>query len=111
MAQDHAVVIGASGLIGWGVVDELLSQDSIAAGTFGRVTAIVNRPIDRDDMFWPDEHPNQPKLLTVDGVNLMDEGEKVTAILKDKIPDANTITHVFYFGALRRDAWSTDCFC
>lgn len=98
MAQNHAVVIGASGLIGWGVVNELLSQNSIAAGTFGRVTAIVNRPIKRDDTFWPVEHPSQPKLLLVDSVNLMDEEEKVIALLKDKIPDANTITHVFYFG-------------
>lgn len=99
MAQNHAVVIGASGLIGWGVVDELLSQDSLAPGIFGRVTTIVNRPIKGDDTFWPDQHPSQPKLLMVDGVNLMDE-EKVIATLRDKIPDAETITHVFYFGAL-----------
>lgn len=99
MAQDHAVVIGASGLIGWGVVNELLSRDSIAAGNFGRVTAIVNRPINRDDTFWPDKHTSQPELVMVDGVNLTDGQEKVTAMLKDKIPDANTITHVFYFGA------------
>ncbi|KKY35262.1 putative sirq protein [Diaporthe ampelina] len=57
MAQNHAVVIGASGLIGWGVVNELLSHDYIAAGAFGTVTAIVNRPVNRDDMFWPSEHP------------------------------------------------------
>lgn len=111
MAQNHAVVIGASGLIGWGVVDELLSQDSIASGAFGRVTAIVNRPINRDNTFWPDEHPSQPKLLMVDGVNLMDEEEKVIAMLRDKIPDAQTITHVFYFGALNMETRSTNSFC
>lgn len=98
MAQDHAVVIGASGLIGWGVVNELLSQESIAAGVFGRVTTLVNRPISRDHTFWPDEHPDQPDLLMVDGVNLMDDEENITAMLKDRIPDANTITHIYYFG-------------
>lgn len=98
MAQEHAVVIGASGLIGWGVVNELLSQDSIAPGVFGRVTALVNRPIKRVYAFWPEESPSQPELLVVDGVNLMDEEEKIVALLKDKLPDANTITHVFYFG-------------
>lgn len=108
MAQNHAVVMGASGLIGWGVVNELLSQDSIAAHTFGRVTAIVNRPINQEDTFWPHEHPDQPKLLIVDGVNLMDDEQKVTAMLREKIPDASTITHVFYFGALDRDAWVTN---
>lgn len=101
MAQYHAVVIGASGLIGWGVVNELLSQDSIAAGTFGRVTALINRPINRDDTFWPDKHPRQPKLLMVDRVNLMDNEDKITAMLKDRISDANTITHVYYFGEQR----------
>lgn len=107
MAQNHAVVIGASGLIGWGVVNELLSQDSIAPDTFARVTAIVNRPINQNETFWPHEHPGQPELLMVDGVNLMDDEQKVTAKLKDKIPDASTITHVFYFGTLDWDIWGT----
>lgn len=98
MAQDHAVVIGASGLIGWGVVNELLAQGSIAAGVFDRVTALVNRPISRDHMLWPDKHPDQPELLMVDGVNLMDDEEKITGMLTDRIPDADTITHVYYFG-------------
>lgn len=99
MAENHAVVIGASGLVGWGVVNELLSKDSISAGTFSRVTALVNRPIKRDKSFWPKSHPSQPELLLVDGVNMMDEQEKVTTLLKDRIPDAHTITHAFYFGA------------
>lgn len=111
MAQNHAVVIGASGLIGWGVVNELLSPDSIAAGIFGRVTAVVNRPINRHDTFWPVEHPSQPKLLLVDSVNLMDEEEKVIALLKDNIPDANTITHIFYFGVSDRDTFVAERLC
>ncbi|KAL1873593.1 hypothetical protein Daus18300_003960 [Diaporthe australafricana] len=89
--------MGASGLIGWGVVNELLSQDSIAKGAFGRVTALVNRPINRDETFWPSSHPRQPELCVVDGLNLMDDEEKVTTLLKDRIPDAGTITHAFYF--------------
>ncbi|KAK2597188.1 hypothetical protein N8I77_013049 [Diaporthe amygdali] len=97
MAENHAVVIGASGLIGWGVVNELLSKDSSSTGIFSRVTALVNRPIKRDESFWPNSHPSQPELLLVDGVNMMDEQEKVTTLLRDRIPDAHTITHAFYF--------------
>lgn len=90
--------MGAAGLIGWGVVNELLSQDSIAKGVFGRVTALVNRPIKGDETFWPSSHPVQPELRVVDGLNLMDDEEKITTLLKDRIPDAGTITHAFYFG-------------
>ena len=107
MAQNHAVVIGASGLIGWGVVNELLSHDYIAAGAFGTVTAIVNRPVNRDDMFWPSEHPSQPKLLLVDGVNLMDDQEKITALLKAKNAGCQ-YHHPCLLLRCRRDASDTD---
>lgn len=39
----HALVFGASGLAGWGVVDQLL-ENYPAEGTFSKVTALVNRP-------------------------------------------------------------------
>lgn len=117
----HALVMGATGLIGWGVVNELLSADCIAPAAFGRVTALVNRPIEKDQMFWPGVHPRQPKLLLVDGVNLMDGEQKTIQLLRDRIPDADTITHVFYFGKYffnskkrsskkKTDTWYAQCF-
>lgn len=100
--KNHAVVIGATGLLGWAVVDDLLSANSIlgpsASSGFARITALVNRPVGEDELFWPEWHPAQPKLLVVDGVDLTREKEKVVALLRERIPDINTITHAFYFG-------------
>lgn len=98
MPANHAVVIGATGLIGWGLVNELLSADCIVPSYFDRVTALVNRPIKTDKMFWPKPHAQQPKLLVVDGVNIMDKEAKVRTLLRERVPDAETITHAFYFG-------------
>lgn len=98
MFQNHAVVIGASGLIGWGIVNELLSQDSIARGGFKRVTGVTNRPLNLNDALWPDKFNSQPQLLLVNGVDLANEQEQITKSLRDKISDADTITHVFYCG-------------
>lgn len=96
--SNHALVMGASGLIGWGVVNELLSADGIAPSAFKRVTALVNRSIDKQQMYWPVVHPTQPHFLLVDGVNLMEGEQKTTELLREKVPDAETITHAFYFG-------------
>lgn len=99
MSQNHAVVIGSAGLIGWGIVNELMSQESIVKGNFNRVTGITNRPIKLQQTFWPDNHIGQPKLLLVDGADLLDEHQDLAAFLKDHILDADTMTHVFYCGS------------
>lgn len=98
--SNHAVVMGATGLLGWGVVNELLSADSItrAPYSFGRVTALVNRPVQQRKMLWPECHDEQPELLVVDGIDLTEEKEKVTRLLRERVPDVETITHAFYFG-------------
>lgn len=98
MTGKHALVMGATGLIGWGIVNEILSADTIAPSAFNRVTALVNRPIKHEEMFWPPSHPKQPKLLVVDGVNLMDDEDQVLSLLRERIPDADSITHAYFFG-------------
>ncbi|KAJ6601319.1 hypothetical protein DFH09DRAFT_969944 [Mycena vulgaris] len=91
----HALVFGASGLAGWGVVEQLL-ENYPAKGTFSKVTAVVNRPLSVADSFWPT--PDSPTLDLVTGINLT-EGtvETFTALLKDKVKDIAAITHVYYF--------------
>ncbi|KAJ7277554.1 hypothetical protein C8J57DRAFT_1309612 [Mycena rebaudengoi] len=96
----HALVIGASGLAGWGVVNELL-KNYPAIGTFSKVTAVVNRPFSVADSCWPT--PESPKLDLVPNVNLMEGSvEAFTAIIKEKIGDIANVTHVYYF-ALKQD--------
>lgn len=96
----HALVVGASGLIGWSTVNELLSQDT----SFGKVTALVNRPLSLQDSFWPAQAPGQPTFSLVSGVNLLCSDDEFVNLLKEKVPDADTVSHVFYFGQCRQES-------
>ncbi|KAK2591583.1 hypothetical protein QQS21_010711 [Conoideocrella luteorostrata] len=93
----HAVVFGASGLLGWSVLSELLSGYS-PIGTFSKVTAIVNRPVSETDLCLAGASVDRPELQIVSGVNLL-EGtqEDLGCVLKDQVSGADTITHAFYF--------------
>ncbi|KAK0647305.1 Short chain dehydrogenase sirS [Lasiodiplodia hormozganensis] len=108
MSENHALVFGASGLAGWAVVDELLSNYP-AHGTFRKVTALVNRPLKLEDSWWPAPSPDRPELELIAGVNLLNGSvEEFTAFLKDKVKGVDTVTHVFYFAYKQEDDWSVE---
>lgn len=90
----HAIVFGASGITGWAVVNELLS-DSEEARVFGRITALTNRPISVDQTFWP----KSDKLNIVSGINLLHgTQEYLEGVLKGNIASIETVTHVYFNG-------------
>jgi nucleoside-diphosphate-sugar epimerase len=95
----HALVIGASGIIGWSVVNQLL-QPYPSPSPFHKVTALVNRPLKLVDSFWPSSAPDRPKLVLASGVNLLCEDAEFEKLLKEKVDDVTSISHVFYFGKL-----------
>ncbi|KAF2677397.1 hypothetical protein K458DRAFT_378261 [Lentithecium fluviatile CBS 122367] len=95
--QDYqALVLGASGLIGWSVVNQLL-QPYPSPSPFSKVTALVNRPLRLEDSFWPTPSPGVPQLSLASGVNLLCSDEELLDILKQKVPNFASISHVFYF--------------
>lgn len=94
-SNNHALVIGASGLIGWAVVEQLLQHPA-----FGRVTALVNRPLALQDTFWPTNADGRPKLSLISGINLTCSDAEFEDSLRDKVADGHKISHVFYFGIL-----------
>lgn len=96
----HSLVIGASGLIGWSVVNELL-QPYPSPSPFRKITALANRPLKLEDSFWPQHATGQPELSLATGVNLLCNDEEFEALLKAKIPDVGSISHVYYFGSLQ----------
>ncbi|KAF5660141.1 hypothetical protein FHETE_9114 [Fusarium heterosporum] len=61
MSENHALVFGATGLIGWAVVNQLLSAYP-APQTFASVTAVSNRPVDATRTLWP-ETPDKLQLV------------------------------------------------
>lgn len=95
---NHAIVFGAAGLLGWSVVNQLLSGYP-RPGAFSKVTAVVHRPIAEADLCLPEPCPQRPELQIVSGIDLLHgSGEALARQLAEKVPDAGRITHVFYFG-------------
>jgi nucleoside-diphosphate-sugar epimerase len=93
--QNHAVVFGATGLIGWAAVNQLLSSYP-APNTFASVTAVGNRPLDAQRTFWPKESNKRPELQLVSGIDL--KSGQLKEQLRDNVVGIEKITHVFYFG-------------
>ncbi|KAJ9630178.1 hypothetical protein H2204_008683 [Knufia peltigerae] len=89
----HALVFGASGVTGWAVVKQLL-LDYPEAGTWSEVTALTNRPLSLELSQWP----KAGKLNIVSGLNLLDPSQEAfNGAIKEKIPNIDTVTHVFYY--------------
>ncbi|KAI1855696.1 hypothetical protein JX266_000561 [Neoarthrinium moseri] len=104
--SNHALVLGASGLIGWSVVNQLLSNYPMP-GSFPRVTALTNRPVGLEESCWPTERlsTGRPSLRLVSGVDLRCNGrgdsgngpQELAKTLLERVEDAHTFTHVYYF--------------
>ncbi|ORY57731.1 uncharacterized protein BCR38DRAFT_501247 [Pseudomassariella vexata] len=96
-STNHAIVFGASGLIGWSVVYQLLSRYP-ESGAFSKVTAVTNRPVDISDSYWPELSTEQPDLQLVSGIDLRGgDGDTLADTLKQSIKCIESVTHVFYF--------------
>lgn len=93
----HALVVGASGVAGWAVVDQILAHYP-NPGTFSTVTALVNRPLTVADSGWPELSSSRPQLDLVSGIDLTTgTADEFSAVLK-KVQNVSRVTHVFYFG-------------
>lgn len=99
----HAIVYGASGLIGWSVVDQLLNSYP-TIGTFSKVTAVTNRPLNVEKSCWPEASPSRPRLQLVSGVDLQTgNGDSLAKSLQASVKDIETVTHIFYLGELKEN--------
>jgi hypothetical protein len=90
--KNHALVFGASGISGWSIVNQLLT-DSLEARKFSKISAVTVRPITAEKALWPDS----PRLKIYSGIDLVrNSSEGVKDVLKQRIPDIETVTHVFF---------------
>ncbi|KAH7065117.1 hypothetical protein B0J12DRAFT_613154 [Macrophomina phaseolina] len=91
----HALVFGASGILGWAVVNEILNNYP-RKGAYAKVTALTNRPLPQT--FWPAAGPDVPELNLISGIDLSKgTAEEWRATFTEKIPDIATVDHVYYF--------------
>ena len=91
--DNHALVFGASGISGWAIVNQILS-DYPAKDVFSAVTALTNRPLPAEYALWPKDS----RLDVVSGLDLMKGSqEELEASMKEKIKGIENVTQVFYF--------------
>ncbi|KNG83243.1 hypothetical protein ANOM_009055 [Aspergillus nomiae NRRL 13137] len=94
--ESHAIVFGAAGLLGWATLNQLLSGYP-SSSPFSRVTAVLNRAVSEADLCLP-SGPDRPSFGLVSGIDLLQAtGDDLVKQLKEKVPGAEGITHVFYF--------------
>ncbi|KAF9893524.1 hypothetical protein FE257_010836 [Aspergillus nanangensis] len=94
--SNHAIVYGASGLIGWSLVNQLLRAYP-HVGSFSKVTAVTNRPLNFSESYWPEPESDQPALQLVSGVDLRrGDGTTLAELLKHNMKDAQSVTHIYY---------------
>jgi hypothetical protein len=94
----HALVFGASGILGWAIVNEILNNYP-EEGVYSKVTALTNRPLTLEDGLWPRPDGHRPELNIVPGIDLTKGTmEEVRVVLQDRVPDIDSVTQVHYFG-------------
>ncbi|KAI0192424.1 hypothetical protein F4808DRAFT_443121 [Astrocystis sublimbata] len=95
-SPNHAIVFGASGLIGWAVVDQLLRAYP-EAKTFSRVTAVTNRKVEESESHWHTQGADRPSLQLVSGIDLARcDGAALAEALTAAVEDVHTVTHLYY---------------
>ena len=101
MGKHHAIVFGASGINGWALVNQLLT-DYPTSTTFSKVTAVLNRPISLQNSQWPlseiEGLEGRFQMVTAADLTMDDAASMLQESLKTKIEGAESISHVYYAG-------------
>ncbi|KAI9925587.1 hypothetical protein ASPWEDRAFT_52225 [Aspergillus wentii DTO 134E9] len=86
----HALIFGASGISGWSLMKQCLSYPT--PSTFARITGLSNRPVDKKNLFLPDD----ARLNIVSGIDLTASTETVVTELRKKVPSVEDVDVVFF---------------
>ncbi|KAK1492282.1 hypothetical protein CCUS01_14064 [Colletotrichum cuscutae] len=87
----HALILGASGISGWSLLNQARTYPTPT--TFARITGTTNRPLTLEQARLP---ADDPRLALVSGIDFTKSVDEVAAALRDKVPDVETVSHVFY---------------
>ncbi|TDZ20530.1 Short chain dehydrogenase sirR [Colletotrichum orbiculare MAFF 240422] len=86
----HALILGASGISGWSLMNQ--ARNYPTPTTFVRITGTTNRPLTLEQARLPPDS----RMLIASGIDFTKSVEEVVVSLQEKIPDVNTVTHVFF---------------
>lgn len=86
-----ALVFGASGVSGWGLVHELTNWASPTP--FSKIILLTCQPTSIQELRFPDDE----RISIHSGIDLSQSEDQVSHGLK-QVPAIGTVTHVFYNG-------------
>lgn len=92
--MSHALVLGASGISGWALLNQLTVYPT--PNTFSRITGLSNRTLTLDQA----QLSADPRLNLVSGIDLTKSVSEVVQLLKEKVEDIQSISHVFFAGMI-----------
>lgn len=95
--MSHALILGASGISGWSLMNQARNYPSPT--TFSRITGTTNRPMTLEQA----QLPADPRLQIASGIDFTKSVDEAARSLKEKIPDVDTVTHVFFTGKSPRE--------
>lgn len=93
----HALIFGASGISGWSLLNQLRTYPTPTA--FSRITAVTNRQYSLQQA----QIPQDDRIAIASGVDLRKTPEQVAEAIRSKVPDAETVTHVFFAAYIQED--------
>jgi hypothetical protein len=89
-SENHALVFGASGVSGWGIMHELVSYPT--STTWTSIIGATNRPLSPAEAHLPDDL----RISLVSGIDLTAGVPEVARLLREKVKNIEKITHVFF---------------
>ena len=91
-AELHALVLGASGISGWSLLNQLRQYPS--AETWQRISGTTNRPFDISQSGIPTDD----RLRVYSGIDLTKGVDIIVQSLKVNVENVETVTHLFFTG-------------
>ncbi|KAK1636159.1 hypothetical protein BDP81DRAFT_450094 [Colletotrichum phormii] len=87
----HALILGASGISGWSLLNQARTYPTPT--TFVRITGTTNRALTLEEARLPTD---DPRLAIVSGIDFTRGVDDVAAVMRETIPDKETVSHVSY---------------
>ncbi|KAK2598794.1 hypothetical protein N8I77_012181 [Diaporthe amygdali] len=87
----HLLVLGASGVSGWAAMHQATTYPTPT--TFEKITGTTNRPVTKEQALLP---ADESRVSLISGIDFTKPVEEVKTLLRERIPDIDTVTHVIY---------------
>ncbi|KAL1858734.1 hypothetical protein Daus18300_009868 [Diaporthe australafricana] len=97
----HALILGASGISGWSLLNQTRSYPTET--TFSRITGTTNRPFTLEQAHIPQD----PRVRIASGIDFTKPVGEVVKTLREKIPDVDSVSHVFFTAYIQTGDFQT----